>query len=134
MLEDAAKFQELQQNKEEEARQFQETIAEAIESHNHAINELMDKHHTLMEGQTNLTEQMKKEIMNKKKDNEETINQIQQDAEFEKTDMINKNSKNMKQVHEMSLKSKAELQLVNNKLNDLSFDIENLRRQFSDKI
>jgi len=42
MLEDAAKFQELQAKKEEEARQFQETIAEAIETHNHTIIELMD--------------------------------------------------------------------------------------------
>lgn len=56
----------------------------------------MDKHHTLMEGQTNQTEQMKREIANKKKDNTETIKQIEQDAEFEKDDMQNKNRKNMK--------------------------------------
>lgn len=73
MLEDAAKFQELQQKKEEEARQFEETIAEAIETHNQSINELMDRHHHMMEGQTAQTEQMRKEIDNKKRDNKETI-------------------------------------------------------------
>ena len=56
MLEDAARFQDLTAKKEEEARQFQETIAEAIETHNQTINELMDKHHQMMEGQTAATE------------------------------------------------------------------------------
>jgi len=62
MLEDAARFQDLTAKKEEEARQFQETIAEAIETHNQTINELMDRHHTMMEGQTAATEQMRREI------------------------------------------------------------------------
>jgi hypothetical protein len=73
MLEDAAKYQELQTKKEEEENQFQETIAEAIETHNQTINELMDKHQKMMEGQIASTEQMRREIDNKKMDNEETI-------------------------------------------------------------
>jgi len=50
MLEDASKFQELQAKKEEEARNFEETIAHAIEEHNLNVNQIMDKHRSLMEG------------------------------------------------------------------------------------
>lgn len=49
MLEDAAKFQELQAKKEEEARNFEETIADVIESHNQKVNAIMDKYHASME-------------------------------------------------------------------------------------
>lgn len=133
MLEDAAKFQELQQKKEEDARQFEEAIAEAIETHNQTINEMMDRHHQQMEGQTAMTEQMKREKQNKLRDNKETIDQIKDDAAEEKKDIEQKNQKNLNQVHEMSLKSKAELQLTNNKLTDLGYDIESLKRQLQDK-
>ena len=133
MLEDAAKFQELQAKKEEEARQFQETIAEAIETHNQTVNELMDKHNQMMEGQTAQTEQMKKEIQIKKEDNDETIKQIEDDARFEKETIVNQNKSNQKQVQEMSLRSKAELMLTNNKLTDLGNDIDGLQRQYQDK-
>jgi hypothetical protein len=56
MLEDAAKFQELQQKKEEEARNFEEMIADVIETHNVNVNQIMDKHRSLMEGQIAQTE------------------------------------------------------------------------------
>lgn len=62
MLEDAAKFQELQAKKDEEARNFEETIAEVIETHNQTVNKIMDKHRSLMEGQIAQTEQLQKEI------------------------------------------------------------------------
>jgi len=93
----------------------------------------MDKHHQMMEGQTAATEQMRREIQNKKEDNEETINQIIKDAEFEKSDIQGKNQMNTQQVTEMSLRSKAELQLTNNKLTDLGNDIDQLKRQLQDK-
>ena len=51
MLEDAAKFQELQSKKEEEAKNFEETIAALIEHHNNNVSQIMDKHNSLMEGQ-----------------------------------------------------------------------------------
>jgi hypothetical protein len=87
----------------------------------------------MMEGQTAATEQMRREIQNKKEDNEETINQIIKDAEFEKSDIQGKNQMNTQQVTEMSLRSKAELQLTNNKLTDLGNDIDQLKRQLQDK-
>jgi len=38
MLEDAARFQELQAKKEEEARNFEENIADVVETHNLNVN------------------------------------------------------------------------------------------------
>ena len=128
MLEDAAKFQELQAKKEEEARDFEETIADVIEAHNQKVNALMDKYHATMEAQTAQTEQMRKEIDNKKLDNDETIRQIKDDSEFEMNDITSKNTQNQKQVQEMSLRSKAELQLTMTKLGDLGTDIDTLKR------
>lgn len=133
MLEDAAKFQELQAKKEEEARNFEETIADVIESHNVNVGQIMDKHRSLMEGQIAQTEQLKKEIERQAEDNEEILKQIQQDAEDEEKEIDSKNAQNVKQVDEMSLKSKAELQLTNTKLQDLSTEIDQLKRQAMDK-
>lgn len=42
MLEDAARFQELQAKKEEETRNFEEIIADVIESHNQNVNAIID--------------------------------------------------------------------------------------------
>lgn len=64
-----------------------------------------------------------------KKDNEETEKQIEGDAEFEIKDIVSKNDQNKTQVGDMSLKSKAELQLTRNKLTDLESDIGKLNRE-----
>lgn len=88
----------------------------------------MDKYHATMEAQTAQTEQMRKEIDNKKLDNDETIRQIKDDSEFEMNDITSKNTQNQKQVQEMSLRSKAELQLTMTKLGDLGTDIDTLKR------
>lgn len=133
MLEDAAKFQELTAKKDEEARNFDETIADVIETHNLNVNQIMDKHRSLMEGQIAQTEQLKKEIERQSEDNEEILKQIMQDADDEEKEIESKNAQNVKQVNEMSLKSKAELQLTNTKLADLGTEIDQLRRQALDK-
>jgi hypothetical protein len=52
-----------------------------------------------------------------------------QDAEDEEKEIESKNAKNVKQVNEMSLKSKAELQLTNTKLVDLGTEIDQLKHQ-----
>jgi len=46
---------------------------------------------------------------------------------------MGKNQMNQQQVTEMSLRSKAELQLTHNKLTDLGNDIDQLKRQLQDK-
>ena len=52
---------------------------------------------------------------------------------MEEKEIESKNALNVKQVNEMSLKSKAELQLTNNKLVDLGTEIDQLKRQILDK-
>ena len=41
MLEDSARFQELQQKKEEAARRYNENIEDIINQHNIAVNQLV---------------------------------------------------------------------------------------------
>ena len=62
MLEDAAAFQELQTKKDDERKTFEEIIADAIETHNMNVNNMMDKHKAHMDAQTAVTEQLKQEI------------------------------------------------------------------------
>jgi uncharacterized protein (DUF3084 family) len=66
-------------------------------------------------------------------DNKEIIKQIEDDASFEIKDINDKNYQNQTQVQDMSLKSKAELQLTRNKLADLDSDIGKLLRDIQDK-
>jgi hypothetical protein len=51
-----------------------------------------------------------------------------EDAADEEEDIGKKNQQNVKQVNEMSLRSKAELMLTTNKLQDLAQEIDTLRR------
>ncbi len=133
MLEDAAKFQELQAQKEEDARKFEETINDIINKHNRNVNQIMEQHRILMEGQIAQTEQLRREIERMDEDNKEIIKQINDDADYEIEEIKKKNVQNQTQVQDMSLKSKAELQLTRNKHLDLESDIEKLKRDIQDK-
>lgn len=64
-----------------------------------------------------------------KLDNEETMNQIYDDAEAEKMAATTLFQANMTTAIELGLKSKAELQLTKNKLTDVESEIEKLKRQ-----
>lgn len=66
-------------------------------------------------------------------DNREIIKQINDDADYEIEEIKKKNVANQTQVQDMSLKSKAELQLTRNKHLDLESDIEKLKRDIQDK-
>lgn len=92
MLEDAAKFQELQAQKEEDARKFEETINEIIGKHNKNVQTIIEQHRTLMEGQIAQTEQLRREIERMQEDNREIIKQIMDDAEYEIEDINKKNT------------------------------------------
>jgi len=61
------------------------------------------------------------------------MNQIDEDAQDEINEIAKKNESNLKQVQDMGLKSKAELQLYRNKLLDVESEIEQLIRQKQDK-
>jgi len=67
---------------------------------------------------------MKREISQISKENEEILKQIHEDTDFEIKDIRSKNDSNKQQVNDMSLKSKAELQLTQNKLSDIDNEID----------
>lgn len=76
---------------------------------------------------------MRREIKQIERENEEILQQIREDTNFEITDITRKNEYNKSHVNDLSLKSKAELQLTNNKLQDIETDIDQLQRQIQDK-
>lgn len=80
MLEDASKYQELQSQKEEEARSYQRAQANLFEEHTARVNEEQKNHNDFVEIQKNQIQQLKNEIATMKRDNEETMNQIMEDA------------------------------------------------------
>ena len=133
MLEDAARFQDLQQKKEDERRTFEEIIADTIETHNMNVNMLMDKHKAHMDAQTAVTEQLKQEIETTKVDFAEVLKQIMDDAKEEEDNIIEKNDQNVKQVNEMKLRSNAELLMITSKLHDLELELDNLQRMSINK-
>lgn len=55
------------------------------------------------------------------------------DAKFENSDIRKKNLTNVNHVGDMTLKSRAELQLTRNKLKELESDIDTLERTISEK-
>ena len=62
-----------------------------------------------------------------------TITQIEEDRDKELKEIHDKNEENKGQVHDMALKSKAELQLIKNKMNDIKADMEGLERNINDQ-
>ena len=133
MLADAANFQKLQAEKEEQARDNESKINRIIKEHNKRVADKLEQFRKDMETAKNTTEQLRNDIRQIKEDNEETIKQIQSDADFEIKEINGKNTANQTQVQDMSLKSKAELQLTKNKHLDLESDIEKLKRDKQEK-
>ena len=61
-----------------------------------------------------------------------TIEQIEQDRDAELKAIRDKNEENKSQVQDMALKSKAELQLIKNKMKDIADEMEGLKRNIHD--
>ena len=133
MLADAANFQKLQAEKEEQARDNESKINRIIKEHNKRVADKLEQFRKDMETAKNTTEQLRNDIRQIKEDNEETIKQIQSDADFEIKEINGKNTANQTQVQDMSLSSKAALQLKKNKHLDLESDIEKLKRDKQEK-
>lgn len=81
--------------------------------------------------QTQIDEQEKdyQELINR---NSMTIKQIEEDRDKELLEIQDKNENNKNQVHDMALKSKAELQLIKNKMKDIDEEKEGLKRNIVD--
>jgi hypothetical protein len=133
MLADAANFQKLQAEKEEQARDNENKINRIINEHNKKVANKLEEFRKNMETAKNTTEQLRNDIRTIRLDNEETLEQIRADAKFEIDEINKKNMQNQTQVQDMSLKSKAELQLTKNKHQDLESDIDKLKRDRQEK-
>ena len=68
-----------------------------------------------------------------KRDNEEMMNQINDDAGQEICEIEKKNQTSLNQVTDMSLRSKADLQITKNKLTDVQSELKTLMRLIGDK-
>lgn len=133
MLEDSGRFNQLQVQKEEERLMYQNSLAKVEQDSKERSNAEMDAHRKEIEVKDTQIKQMKSEIEQIERENAEILVQIMQDTEFEIEDIKEKNENNKTQVNDMSLKSKAELQLTQNKNDDIKSEIEQLERQIQDK-
>ena len=66
------------------------------------------------------------------KRNQKTIEQIEEDRDKEIDEIRLKNDENKNQVQDMALKSKAELQLIKSKMQDIATDMDGLVRNIAD--
>ena len=133
MLEDSGRFNQLQVQKEEERLMYQNSLDKVRREHKDREEGEKENHRKEMEIKNTQIEQLKAEIRQIEKENQEILVQIHQDTDFEIKDIEHKNTTNKLQVNDMSLKSKAELQLTRNKLTDIGNEIEQLERQIQDK-
>lgn len=124
MLEDAEKYQRLVDQQAEEASKFRAAQTSIFEEHTHQVNDKRKEHQMFIDQQKVQIAHLQDQIATMKKDNDETMKQINEDAEREKMEITNKNTASLNQVKEMGLMSTAELQNKRNKLQDVAAEIE----------
>jgi len=128
MLEDAARYNALQDQQQVELEQFKMSAQELLDEFNRETNERKRKHQEDIDVQQSQIKALKEQIEIKMRDNEETMKQIKQDAEDEIRQIVQKNEHSLTQVKDMGLRSKADLQITKNKLADVQSEIETLNR------
>lgn len=114
----------MQIQKEEKAKQFKEQIKELMETQQSAISEMKaDQERSKNDIQTSIRK-LEGDIDNMKKKHEQIMLQIEQDANEEKEQIEKKNEADISKIHDLSLKSKADLQLTKNKNHDMESAID----------
>ena len=86
-----------------------------------------------MEAKQTQIDEQEKDYQELIKRNAMTIAQIEEDRDQELNAIKEKNEENKSQVHDMALKSKAELQLIKNKMKDIQDEKAGLTRNISDQ-
>ena len=81
-------------------------------------------HKTFVESQMSEINKLKEAIALARRNNDETLNQITEDAKTEYDEIEKKNASNLAQVQDMGLKAKAELQITKNKLLEVTSEID----------
>lgn len=128
MLEDSTRYQQLQADKDNEQKKFNVAQTQIYNAHTTRANEEMKNHTDFIEIQKNQIAQLQQEIEAMMNDNKETMKQINEDADKEIKDIEQKNQSSLSSVHDMGMRSKAELQLTKNKLTDTDSEIDKLER------
>lgn len=118
MLEDNAKYTELQLMKDTEKRAFHEKKNEVILKHQTMVATRAKEHQDNIETQKDQINKLKNEIATKQRDNNETMKQIEEDAEQEIDEIKQKHNQNYHNVSDMGLQSKAALQMMKKKIKD----------------
>ena len=103
---------------------YQNSLDQTKKEHLDKIQQEQEAHRKEIEVKNTAIDQMKREISQISKENEAILKQIHEDTDFEIKDIRSKNDSNKQQVNDMSLKSKAELQLTQNKLSDIDNEID----------
>lgn len=119
MLEDAARYQTLQEQQQQEARKFRDAQAAIYEEHTEQVNKKQKDHQDAINKEKEQIAHLEQTIETMKRDNEEMMNQINDDAKQEICEIEKKNQTSLNQVTDMSLRSKADLQITKNKLTDV---------------
>jgi cilia- and flagella-associated protein 57 len=133
MLEDSTRHQELVKQKENKSREGEEAIQNLIEMEKQSIESIKQQHKKQMESEHNQIDSLEKEIEVMQEKHQEILKQIAEDAENEKKQISTKNQSDIQRITDFCLKSKADLQLNKNKNKDLTNEIEQLKRDISDK-
>lgn len=119
MLEAAAKYQTLQEQQQQEARKFRDAQAAIYEEHTEQVNKKQKEHQDTITKENEQIAHLRANIKTMQRDNNETMKQITQDAELEIIEIRQKNQTSLTQVTDMSLRSKADLQITKNKLTEI---------------
>lgn len=74
MLEDAARYQTLQEQQQQEARKFRDAQAAIYEEHTEAVNKKQKDHQDAITKEKEQIAHLRENIKTKQRDNEETMN------------------------------------------------------------
>ena len=104
-----------------------------FEMHTAEVDGKQRAHQDDVEIQRNQIQQLKNQILTLKRDNKETMKQIDNDAKQEIDQIESKNQASLSQVKDMGLRSSAELQLTSTKLEKVKKEIERVADQIRHK-
>ena len=104
-----------------------------FEMHTAEVQGKQRAHQDDIEIQKNQIQQLKNQIIALKRDNKETMHQIDNDAKQEIDQIESKNQASLSQVKDMGLRSSAELQLTGTKLKKVQKEIDRVVDQIKHK-
>ena len=133
MLQDANDYQAKTAERDNKQKEFKAKIEELIQKQESKIAMLVQQHKAEIDEHDRKIQTLRENIEQTQKKHNEIIKQIEKDAEEEIEQIKKKNETDIAKITDLSLKSKADLQLTRNKNADLKEEIEQLKREKQDK-